>query len=131
MNVSKKIVNKLRSFLTDDQTPYALHEPSFTGNELHYVSDCIRTGWVSSVGSYVGRFESELSAYTGIKYAVATVNGTAALHTCFLINGLQANEEVLVPSLTFIATVNAIAYCGAIPHFVDSDVETFGVDPVS
>lgn len=107
-----------------------LHEPHFAGNEWAYVKECIDTGWVSSVGSYVDRFEEMLAEYTGVKKAVAVVNGTAALHVCLQLCGVQANDEVLMPALTFIATANAVSYLGATPHFVDSEVATLGLDAV-
>lgn len=107
-----------------------LHEPTFNDNEIEYVTDCVKTGWVSSVGSYVTRFEEELAEFVGVKRAVAVVNGTAALHIALKIAGVEANDEVLMPSLTFIATANAVSYLQAIPHFVDVDEETLGVDPL-
>jgi perosamine synthetase len=106
-----------------------LHEPTFIGNEQKYVADCIQTGWVSSVGKYVDEFERLLAEFTGAKRAVAVVNGTAALHIALKIVGVQPNDEVLIPSLTFVATGNAVVYCGAIPHFVDVSKTTLGIDP--
>ncbi len=108
---------------------YPLHEPLFCGNENKYVQECIDTGWVSSVGRFVDRFEEDLAAYTGVKRAVAVVNGTAALHVCLILSDVQPNDEVLVPALTFIATANAVTYCNAVPHFVDSAYDTLGIDP--
>lgn len=108
---------------------YPLHEPLFCGNENQYVRECIDTGWVSSVGKFVDRFETDLAEYTGVKRAVAVVNGTAALHVCLILSDVQRNDEVLVPAVTFIATANAVTYCGAVPHFVDSSYETLGIDP--
>ncbi|MEO0462656.1 MAG: LegC family aminotransferase [Pseudomonadota bacterium] len=105
-----------------------LHEPEFAGNEAKYVLDCIETGWVSSVGSYVDRFERDLAEYTGARHAIATSNGTAALHVALLLAGVQAGDEVLAPALTFIATANAIRYANATPHFIDSEGESLGVD---
>lgn len=105
-----------------------LHEPEFAGNEWTYVKECIDTGWVSSVGAYVDRIERDLAAYTGARYAVATANGTAALHICALLAGVRPGDEVLIPTLTFVATANAISYAGAIPHLVDSEERTLGVD---
>lgn len=107
---------------------YSLHEPQFTGNEWQYVKECLDTGWVSSVGKFVDQFERDLETYTGAKHAIVTTNGTSALHTSFLLAGVKAGDEVLVPSLTFVATCNAIHYCGAIPHFVDSEAYSLGVD---
>jgi len=108
--------------------PASLHEPIFKGNEWHYVKDCIDQGFVSSVGSYVKQFESEIAKYTGAKYAIATVNGTAALHLALILAGVKPGDEVLAPSLTFVATGNAISYIGATPHFVDSCEVNFGID---
>lgn len=108
-----------------------LHEPLFRGNENKYVKECIDTAWVSSVGKYVDLFEEKLAEYTGVKRAVAVVNGTSALHVCLILSGVRANDEVLVPALTFIATANAVSYCGAVPHFVDSAYDTLGIEPVA
>lgn len=105
-----------------------LHEPKFNEKEVEYVTDCIKTGWVSSVGSYVTNFEENLAEFVGVKRAVAVVNGTAALHIALKVAGIKTNEEVLMPSLTFIATANAVSYIGAIPHFVDVGYQTLGVD---
>ena len=110
-------------------TPVALHEPFFDGNEWRYVKECLDSNYVSSVGKFVNQFEHELADYTGAKYAVAVVNGTAALHVTLLLAGVQRDDEVLIPSLTFIATANATAYIGATPHFVDCNERTLGVDP--
>lgn len=107
----------------------ALHEPEFVGNEWQYVKDCLDTGWVSSVGSYVDRFEMMLAEMTGARCAVAMVNGTAALQICLQLVGVRRDDEVLVPALTFVATANAVSYCGAIPHFVDVEERTLGLDP--
>jgi perosamine synthetase len=106
----------------------SLHEPVFAGNELAYLEECIRSTFVSSVGKFVDRFEDMLATYTGAKRAIAVVNGTAALHTCFKLAGVEQGDEVISPALTFIATTNAIAYCGASPHFVDSSFATLGMD---
>lgn len=108
----------------------ALHEPTFNEKEIEYVTDCVKTGWVSSVGSYVTRFEEDLAKFMGVKRAVAVVNGTAALHIALKIVGVKANDEILIPSLTFIATANAVAYLQAVSHFVDVNEETLGVDPL-
>jgi perosamine synthetase len=108
-----------------------LHEPEFGGNEWAYVKDCLDTGWVSSVGAYVDRFERDLQDVTGVSHAVATANGTAALHICLLLAGVEPGDEVLVPALTFVATANAVSYTGATPHFVDSETVSLGVDSVA
>ncbi|MGO4551578.1 LegC family aminotransferase [Lysobacter sp. 2RAF19] len=106
-----------------------LHGPTFGGREREYVVDCIDSTFVSSVGQYVGRFEREIGAYTGSPGAVATVNGTAALHIALLLAGVQRGDRVITQPLTFIGTVNAIAYCGAQPVFVDVDRRTLGMSP--
>lgn len=124
----KEFLNAMRAVLPTGES-YPLHEPLFCGNENKYVRECIDTGWVSSVGKFVDRFEADLAAYTGVKRAVAVVNGTAALHVCLILSGVQLNDEVLVPALTFIATANAVTYCHAVPHFVDSAYDTLGIDP--
>jgi perosamine synthetase len=126
---TQKIVQALQSVLPAGHAQVALHEPSFKGNEWTYVKECLDTGWVSSVGKFVDRFESQLAEYTGAKRAVAVVNGTAALHMCLLLAGVKPGDEVIVPTLTFVATANAVAYCGAIPHFADSEEKTLGLDP--
>lgn len=98
-----------------------LSVPSLKGNELKYVTECIETEWVSSAGSYVDRFERDVARYLEVPFAVACNNGTAALHTALLLHGLERDDEVLVPTLTFIAPVNAIRYVGAHPVFMDCD----------
>jgi len=103
--------------------------PEIRGAEWRYVKECLDTGWVSSVGSYVERFERQLAAAVGGQYAVATVNGTAALHVALLVAGVQPDEEVLVSSLTFIAPANAIRYAGAWPVFVDAEPDHWQMDP--
>lgn len=110
--------------------PVALHEPSFTGNEWLYLKECLDSTFVSSVGKFVDRFEEDLATFTGAKHAVAVVNGTAALHIALKLAGVQADDEVLIPALSFVATANAVTYCGAMPHFVDSEIRTLGVDAV-
>lgn len=106
-----------------------LCEPEIQGNEWQYIKECLDTGWVSSVGSFVDRFERELAAYVGTKHSVATVNGTSALHTALLVAGVQPDDEVLVSALTFIAPVNAIRYVNAWPVFIDADPEYWQMDP--
>jgi perosamine synthetase len=101
----------------------------FTGNELAYLQDCLESGRVSTTGEYVNRFESMLCDYTGAGHAIAVINGTAALHLCLKLVGVERGDEVLVPTLTFVATANAVSYCGATPHFVDSEENTLGVCP--
>lgn len=122
------IVATLRQVLPGEDRPLALHEPTFDGQEWAYVKDCLDTRWVSYNGAYVTRFEEELAAFTGAQRAVAVVNGTAALHLALRLAGVQPSDEVLIPALTFVATANAIAYCGAVPHFVDSETQSLGID---
>lgn len=126
----RDVLRALHSVLQPGEQFVPLHEPVFCGNELSYVKECLDTGWVSSVGKFVDRFEEGLSLYTGAKRAIAVVNGTSALHICLLLAGVRHNDEVLMPALTFIATANAASYCGAIPHFVDSEKNTLGIDPL-
>lgn len=125
--VANQVVALLSDVLGRKQQPIALHEPEFAGREWEYVKDCLDTGWVSSVGRYVEGFESRLTEITGARHAVAVVNGTAALHVSLLVSGVEAGDEVLLPALTFVATANAVAHCGAVPHFVDSEATTLGV----
>jgi perosamine synthetase len=124
-SVSSQVVSAIHSVV--GAGPVGLHEPTFDGNEWLYVKECLDSTFVSSVGKFVDRFEVDLAAYTGAKHAVAVVNGTAALHIALLLAGVKTSDEVLVPSLTFIATANAINYCGATPHFVDSEDTTLGM----
>ncbi|MDE3156201.1 MAG: LegC family aminotransferase [Acidobacteriota bacterium] len=111
--------------------PVALHEPRFAGREWDYLRECLDSTYVSSVGPFVERFERELAAFTGSRYAVVVVNGTAALHVALRLAGVQPGDEVLVPALTFVATAAAVTYCGAVPHFVDCEERTLGLDPVA
>lgn len=122
------ILAAITGVLHDSGSFAALHEPYFCGNEWAYVKECLDTGWVSSVGSFVDRFESDLAAYTGAKRAIAVVNGTAALHVSLLLTGVQADDEVIIPSLTFIATANAVSYCNAVPHLAEISPLTLGLD---
>lgn len=108
-----------------------LHEPRFGGNESAYLKECLDSTFVSSVGPFVDRFEEVLAGYTGARHAVAVVNGTAALQVALLVAGVGRGDEVLVPALTFVATSNAVAHCGAMPHFVDSERLTCGMDPAA
>ena len=120
------VIRTLRSVVGTD--PVALHEPTFEGNEWAYLKECLDSTYVSSVGKFVDRFEDELSSYTGAKYAISVVNGTAALQIALKLAGVKAGDEVLIPALTFVATANAVTYCNATPHFIDSEEQTLGVD---
>ena len=106
-----------------------LHEPYFNGNEKAYLIDCIDSTFVSSVGKYVDRFEQMTADFTGAKYAIATVNGTAALHIALVLSGVERDDEVITQPLTFIATCNAISYIGAHPVFIDVDMDTMSLSP--
>ena len=110
---------------TNDHIP--LHEPRFIGNEKNYLLDTLDTTFVSSVGEYVDRFEQKISEYTGVKHAIATVNGTAALHISLKLAGVVEGVEVITQSLTFVAVSNAIHYCGGYPIYVDVDKSTMGL----
>lgn len=111
------------------QDRVGLHEPELKGREVEYLTRCIETGWVSYLGEYVERFERELAAATGTKHAILTVNGTVATHAALMVAGIGQGDEVLVPALTFVASANGISHSGAMPHFVDSELSTLGLDP--
>ena len=120
----------LKSVLGESgNSPIALHEPNISQHENELVSKCLASGWVSSVGEYISEFETGLAKFTNSKHAIAIVNGTAALHLALHSVGVKPGDEVLVPTLSFVATANSVSHCGAIPHFVDSDPETLGLDP--
>lgn len=122
----KDIVPLLAEFLP--RTPVPLHSPTFCGREWEYVKDSIDSGWVSYAGPYVDRFEHQLVQTTGVKYAIATSSGTAALHAALIVCGVAIGDEVLIPALTFVATANAVVHSGAVPHLVDSELRTLGID---
>ncbi len=126
---STLVVETVENVVGHAPRPIALHEPRFGPQEKRYVDECVDTNWVSSVGAFVDRFERDLAAYTGAGFAVATSNGTAALHIALLLAGVQPGDEVIIPALTFIATANAVSYCSARPHLVDADPQTLGLDP--
>jgi perosamine synthetase len=108
-----------------------LHEPKFIGNEKKYLNECIDSAFVSSVGKFVDEFEEKIAKYTGAKYAVATSTGTSALHISLLLANVEQNDEVITQPLTFVATCNAIIYCGAQPIFIDVDKDTMGLSPTA
>jgi len=105
-----------------------LAQPEISGNEWAYIKECLDSGWVSSAGSFVHRFESDFAKYLGVEHAVATVNGTAALHVALLAAGVMPDDEVLMPSFTFIAPANAVRYAGAWPVFVDAEPRAWQMD---
>lgn len=127
--LARKIEQIVRKVSGIAHGPVVLHEPFFNGNERQYVTDCIDTNWVSTVGKYVNLFEQLISRTTGAKHAIATINGTAALHICLLLAGVQPGDEVLMQALTFVASANAVAYCNATPHFVDVNRTSMGICP--
>ena len=104
-------------------------EPLFIGNEKQYVSDCIDTTWISSVGKYINLFEESFAEYCGVKHALSCCNGTVAIHLPLLAYGVGPGDEIIVPTLTYIATANAVRYCGATPVFADSSPDTWNIDP--
>ena len=125
-----KLVNFIQGiYNTTEFLP--LHEPRFVGNEKKYLNECIDSTFVSSVGKFVDQFEVEFAKKVGSKYAIATVNGTAALHVSLILAGVEKENEVITQPLTFIATCNAISYMGAKPVFVDVDLDTMGLSPSS
>ena len=126
----KDVVDFIRDlYHTDEFIP--LHVPRFIGNEKKYLVECIDTTFVSSVGKFVDKFEEMTAQYTGAKKAIVCVNGTEALHMALMLSGVKAGDEVITQPLTFVATANAIAYTGAHPVFIDVDLETMGLSPVS
>jgi aminotransferase in exopolysaccharide biosynthesis len=127
--LSRQIVDAVRAVTGPERV--ALHEPTFAGNEWAYLKECLDSTFVSSVGPFVDRFENELAAFTGAKHAIAVVNGTAALHVALQLAGAGPGTEVLVPTLTFVATAAAVTYCGATPHFVEAETSTLGIDPAA
>lgn len=124
-----KIVDFIRETFHKPAGFIALHEPLFVGNEKQYIEECIDSTFVSSVGKFVDRFEEDMARFTGAKKAVVCVNGTNALHLALMLAGVKRNDEVITQPLTFIATANAISYCGALPVFVDIDKDTLGLSP--
>lgn len=130
MNTTIDFISLVKNLFPNKKS-ISLHEPIFIGNERKYVLDAIDSTFVSSVGQYVNRFEERIAAISGSKYAVATVNGTAALHTALLISGVKRGDIVISQALTFVATCNAISYIGASNVFVDVDFETLGMSPDS
>lgn len=113
--------NKKQGFLP-------LHEPYLSGNTLKYVKDCVESGWVSYLGSYVDKFENQLAEYVGTKHAVVVTSGTSALHLALKVCDVKDGDEVLIPALSFVATANSVSYCNATPHFIDIAENTLGID---
>jgi aminotransferase in exopolysaccharide biosynthesis len=127
--IAEDFVSLVRQVVPGERA--TLHEPVFGGNEKKYLLECIDSGYVSSVGEFVTRFEKDLATYVGAEYAVAVSNGTVGLQLALVASGVKPGQEVLVPALSFVATANAVSHTGAIAHFVDVDPETWGLDPVA
>lgn len=125
----EELCGKIKSVAVNSEEFLPLHEPTFTGNEQKYVSEAVESTFVSSVGKFVDEFEQQIQNYTGCGYAVAVTNGTVALQLALQVCGVEKGDEVLVPSLSFIATANAVSHHGAIAHFVDCEEEHFSVCP--
>ena len=126
-----EFINFVRQIFSNQEGFIPLHAPTFIGNEKKYLEECVDSTFVSSVGKFVDEFEMKMAEYTGAKKAVVCVNGTNALQLALLLVGVEANDEVITQPLTFIATANAISYCGAYPVFVDVNKETMGLCPVA
>ena len=124
-----QFIELARQIYSEDFIP--LHRPVFEGNERQYLLDCIDSNFVSSVGAKVAELEEKVAEFTGSKYAIATVNGTAALHVAIELAGVKPGDEVISQALTFIATCNAISYAGARPLFIDVDLDTMGLSPAA
>lgn len=123
------VVSELLKVLPEDKLPAGLHEPEFDDRERSMLLSCLDSGWVSYGGPQVREFEAQLASACDRRHAIATVSGTAALHAALVVSGTRPDEEVIIPTLTFAATANAVAYCGAVPHLVDADADTLGIDP--
>ncbi|QGM47964.1 LegC family aminotransferase [Methylocystis heyeri] len=130
-DLARTFVARLLDIAGGGNAAVALHEPEFSGAEWELVKDCLDSGWVSSVGKYVDRFESEIAQRCGARHGIAVVNGTAALHVALIVSGVRPGDEVIVPALTFVATANAAVHAGAVPHFADSAADTLGLDPAA
>lgn len=129
-SISRNLVAVLRSILGLPKKLIPLHEPILGRAERKWVTDCLDSGWVSSVGPFVTRFEEEVAKACSARNAIVVSNGTSALQVCLIGAGVGYGDEVIVPSLTFVATANAVSHCGAVPHFVDAETATLGLDPV-
>lgn len=125
-----KVIHILLKALNYPKKFIPLHEPTFSKYEKIFINKCLKEGYVSTVGRFVNEFENKIKNFTGSKYSIAVVNGTSAIQIALKLSGVKINDEVLVPSITFIGTVNSIIYNDAVPHFVDSELNSFGVDPI-
>jgi perosamine synthetase len=126
-----KILNKTIGALRfHNKSKVYLHEPDIRKEDWKFVKECLKRNFVSSVGNYVNEFEDKLKKYTKAKYVIATVNATSAIHLSLVVMGANENDEVILPSLNFVAAANAVRYCNSIPHFVEVEEETLGIDPI-
>ncbi len=131
---SKEIIDRIKLAINkaDESSDVYLHEPSFVGtNAYEYIKDCLDSGWVSSSGEWVSRFENLISEFTGSNYAIAVSNGTDALRLALHIIGVKKGNEVMIPPLSFVATANAVSHLGATPHFVDIESDSLGMCPLA
>jgi perosamine synthetase len=128
-NIEQELLQALREVVGSPGQLVALHEPEFGAKESELVQECLTSTFVSSVGKFVDQFEVMLAEYLGARSAVVVANGTAALQVALTLAGVKRDDEVLVPALSFVATANSVAHCGATPHFVDSELDTMGLDP--
>ena len=128
--ISKKTISNIcnKIIKVSGKPPIHIHEPFLDFDEKNYINKCLASGYISSNGKYIDLFEKKICSFTKSKYAIATVNGTSALHLALRILNVKKNEEVLLPSFNFIAAANAILYCNAIPHFIDINEENLFVD---
>ena len=133
MVYSSLIIERIKNSISKkNDEPIHIHEPSFNSiNTFEYLKECIDTGWVSSSGKWVSKFENQIADFTGSKYAIAVSNGTVALRLALYLVGVRSNDEVLVPPLSFVATANAISHLGANPHFIDIESESLGMCPLA
>ena len=131
MQLFKELFNQLKDSVYCADSKLLLHAPEFTNLEFDLIRKCIESGWVSSAGPFLDEFENKLCEFMGCKYAVAMSSGTSALQIAIICCGVRPGDEVLMPALTFVGTANAVAHAGAIPHFLDSDMQTLGICPVS
>ena len=131
MSLENIIIKKIKNILGKKKN-YPLHEPLFLGNEKKYLLQALKKNYVSSIGGgkFIDEFEKKIKDFTKAKYCISVINGTEALHLSLIALGVKNNDEVLLPSLTFSGTANAVMYCNAIPHFVDSELDTLGIDPM-
>ena len=127
LNCIQKVISKNNS---TDIIP--LHEPFFEDtNSLKYLKDCIDSGWVSSTGQWVNKFEEKISTFTSANYAIAVTNGTVGLRLALYAIGVRYGDEVLIPPLSFVATANAVSHLGATPHFIDVENKSLGLCPAA